>query len=316
MSQRDLARELRAARPLAPPAVRERVRLIAAQAAPPRHRAVTRRRALAVALPVAAALVAAAVVATRPSHHAAQIERAAVPRAAQKSIASGHAAAAAPVPSPSRVQRYTASLELRVPSAAAVSSVTKRALAISRADGGYAASVSVDAGGTTGYASLRLRIPKPKVEDAVRRISALGRILDENVNVQDLQTQVDATDRLIARLQRQLATLRTEVQTPDVQQRIAGLTARVERLQRARASTLRSARYATLSVQLSSPSQAAPAEHHHGPLHGLGTAFRWLGIGAVYALAIGTPLALIALLARLAVRTVRRRREDALLSRP
>jgi hypothetical protein len=41
----------------------------------------------------------------------------------------------------------------------------------------------------------------------------------------------------------------------------------------------------------------------------------WLGIGAVYALAIGTPLVVLALLVWLAVRVIRRRREDALLSR-
>ena len=43
MSQRDLVAELRAARVVAPPEVRERVRLIARSAAPPR-RMFTRRR--------------------------------------------------------------------------------------------------------------------------------------------------------------------------------------------------------------------------------------------------------------------------------
>ena len=41
----------------------------------------------------------------------------------------------------------------------------------------------------------------------------------------------------------------------------------------------------------------------------------WLGIGAVYVLVLGIPLALLGLLVALVVRTVRRRREDALLSR-
>jgi hypothetical protein len=42
-------------------------------------------------------------------------------------------------------------------------------------------------------------------------------------------------------------------------------------------------------------------------------ALTWLGIGAVYALAIGTPVAILLVLIWLAVRVVRRRRENALL---
>ena len=70
MSQRDLVAELRAARVAAPPEVRERVRLIARSATPPR-RVFTWRRALVVALPAAAA-IAAAVVFTRPAAHSQQ----------------------------------------------------------------------------------------------------------------------------------------------------------------------------------------------------------------------------------------------------
>ena len=66
MSQRDLVAELRGARPAAPEHLREQVRLIAAAATPPAKR-ITWRRALVVALPVAAA-VAATVVLTRPEN--------------------------------------------------------------------------------------------------------------------------------------------------------------------------------------------------------------------------------------------------------
>ncbi len=88
------------------------------------------------------------------------------------------------------------------------------------------------------------------------------------------------------------------------------------RLQRAEASTVRSAHYATVQLHLETKPTAVPTKHGHGPLHGLGVAFHWIGIGAVYALALGTPLAAIALLSWLAARTIRRRRVDALLSRP
>src|SRR3984893_8222719 len=74
MSQPDLARTLREARPVAPAELRERVRLVAALASPPRRQLVTWRRSIVLAVVVGAA-VAAGVIATRPSHQTAQVER-------------------------------------------------------------------------------------------------------------------------------------------------------------------------------------------------------------------------------------------------
>ena len=76
---------------------------------------------------------------------------------------------------------------------------------------------------------------------------------------------------------------------------------------------MRTAHYATVSLSLSTPPIAAKT-HQHGPLHALGKIFRALGIGAIYALAIGTPFMLIGLGGFFGVRRLRRRREDALLS--
>ena len=331
MSQRDLARPLRDARPAAPPELRERVRLVAAQATPPRRHVVTWRRALAVAVPVAAA-AAAAVVVTWPTHNPPR-QRALAPLQVQhgataaasppvlRKAAPSHAATdiAPAVPSnPHRVQRYNATLTLRVKNSAAVSSASKRAVAIAHALGGYELRVNVDAARSSGAADLVLRVPRTHVQEAVRRLTALGTILHENVQVQDLQGGIDTTERKIARLQHRLTLLRAQPQDTKTEQQIASLTAQVERLQRNRAATIRAARFATVDVQLEAPSKTAAVapQRHHGPLHGLGVAFRWLGIGAVYAAAIGGVVAAVALLVWLAVRAVRRRREDALLSRP
>jgi len=140
MSQRDLARTLRDARPVAPPELRERVRLVAAQAAPPRRQLVTWRNALVVAAVVAAAVVTG-VLATRPAHHVRQqslageaVQRAAVPGAAS---ARAHTPLATLQPNTKRIQRYSTSLELRVRDAAALSDASKRAVAIAHALGGY-----------------------------------------------------------------------------------------------------------------------------------------------------------------------------------
>jgi hypothetical protein len=152
------------------------------------------------------------------------------------------------------------------------------------------------------------------VQEAVIRLSALGTITGEQVDLQDLQAGINATGREIARLQRRLAVLRAQPQTPATQRKIAALTARIASLQRGTADTRRSAHYATVSLHLATP---ATAKHtaHHGPLHGLAVAARWIGIGAVYALALGLPALLLVALGWLAVRTIRRRRENELLSR-
>jgi hypothetical protein len=86
-------------------------------------------------------------------------------------------------------------------------------------------------------------------------------------------------------------------------------------LQRGEATTRRTAHYATVDLHLETPLVTIASKHGHGPLHGVVVALTWLGIGAVYALAIGTPLVVLGLLIWLAVRVIRRRREDALLSR-
>ena len=323
MSQPDLARTLREARPVAPAELRERVRLVAAQASTPRRQLVTWRRAL-VAFVVVGAAVAAGVIATRPSHHhvvtAGAAARRGEPKSALRHLApvtgAGTAdSATAPTPSAKRLQQYTASLELQLPTAAAVSNDTQRAVAIANSLGGYLAFVNVNTGGKTGYAEIRLRIPKPHVVEAVRRLSALGRVVGENVRIQDLQAGVNATDRLIARLQAKLATLRTQSQTTLVQREVAALTTQIERLQRGRSNTVRSASYATVALSLSTAPSKSPKPHHPGPLHALGTVFRWIGIGIVYALAVGAPLLALAAAIWFAVRAIRRRREDSLLSR-
>jgi Domain of unknown function (DUF4349) len=309
MSQRDVLAELRSAQAAAPPELRARIRLIAAEAAPPKRS--LRRRALLVLAPVAlAAAAATAVVATRPAHHTPAAPAPFAARLAPQ-VQHGSAAIAVPAPSPKRVQRYAASLTLRVPTASAVSDGVKQALHLTALAGGHAASVHV-AGGS---ARLVLEIPRAKVQQTVARLSKLGTIVGEQVSIQDAQAGIAATDRTIAQLQRQLKTLRAQPQTTAVARRIAALTGRVEALQRSRANTIRTDHFAAVHVSLATSPAAVPARHHD-PLHGLAVAFRWLGIGLVYALALGGSVAALGLVLWLGARLLRRRRVDALLNRP
>ena len=322
MSQRDLVAELRGARLAAPPELREHVRLIAAGSGE-RVTRFTWRRALVIAVPLAAAL-AAAVVITRPSH------RTAVPSdtAEHGSVLSTQAATPAPqtqraakaygVPTtPGRVQQYGATLSLRIPTANGVSDAVKRAMRITTSLGGYSTSVHASTSGKQASAELTLKVPVQHVQEAITRLAQLGTITAEQVDVLDKEASLNATDRLIARLQKQLAALRAvDPQTDATKTQIAQLTSRIEGLQRGEAGTRRTAHYATIHLGLTTQLAYVPPKHHgHGPLHGVVVALTWLGIGAVYALAVGLPVLIVLLLVWLAVRTVRRRRVDALLER-
>jgi hypothetical protein len=316
MSQRDPVAELRAAHVEAPPEVRERVRLIAAAApAPPRR--IAWRRALVVVVPVAAA-VAATVVFTRPTKHeqalSAEISGRPARIAPNVGAATDKAAKALAIPSPSnRVQKYDATLSLRVEHARDVSDGVKRALRIAASFGGYSSSVHAETQGSRAVADLKLKIPRARIQEAMAKLAQLGTITDENVSTVDQTALLNNTDREIARLQKQLATLRAEPTSDENDRRITALVTRIERLQRGEATTRRTAHYATVNMHLETPLVTIVQGHKHGPLHGVGVALKWLGIGAVYALAIGAPVAVLLALLWLVVRVVRRRRENALL---
>jgi hypothetical protein len=357
MSQLDLIAELRSARPVAPPELREHVRQLVAAAVPPRRRfTLTWRKSLILLAPVAAALVAVAIVGNQghTSNHPvafagaanlapmkalpSYLQTPALPRdqvggiaahASASSVANGdnglstgtfgETPAPAPLPvNAARIQRETASLSLRLHTAAAVSSAAKRADAITRSLHGYIQSADVNTSGKTGYANMALRVPRAHLSEEVSRIAALGKITAENLGVQDLQSQVSATSRQIARLQKRLAALRAiQPQTPVITRQIASLTAAVVRLQRANKTTIRQAHYATLNLDLSTPAQKPPVpveQQTAGPFHGLGVAFHWIWVGAVYFLALGLPLLILLAAVWIGVRALRHRREEQLLS--
>jgi hypothetical protein len=223
--------------------------------------------------------------------------------------------------SATRAQSYGATLHLRLPDGPAVAAAARRAVQIAEALGGYPQSVEVSVGARTGSARIALRVPRSRVGAAVARLSALGSVIGEHVSITDLQAGVDTTSQRIVRLERELAATRhEEPQTAATRRLIAALTAQIEGLQRARAATLRAARDATVTLDMATPAAKAAHPHphprvHHGPFHELGVVFRALGVGAVYALALGTPLALLAAGLWWLGGRLRRRREERLLSR-
>jgi len=294
MSQRDLVAELHAAQVPAPREVRERVRRIAAEDASRVRRPFPWRPALAVAVPVAAAVVAAVVIA-RPEHHtSATRTMPAIVHGASSAGTALRAQKALPAPfTPKRVETVAASISLRLPS---ISDGVRRAVAVATSLSGYAASIHASTHGKTGTADLTLKVPRSHAQAAIDRLSRLGTIVGERIDVTDRQASLNATDRQIARLQKQLARLRAEHASA---KKVAALTARIQALQRSESSTRRTAHYATIAVHLSTP-----------PAHARGAGHAWRD--AAWAVAGAAVLALLLL----AARAFRRRREDVLLSRP
>ncbi len=226
-------------------------------------------------------------------------------------------------PSATRLNKYNAWLRVRVGDDR-LAKVTTRAMEIARGYGGYVASVDMNTPGKSGAASLVLRVPVTKVEDAVLRLGKLGEVTAQRVRIQDLQRQANVLQRdilklrtTIATLQRKLARshsteerLRLQYQLDQAKQSLAQKT-------KSRAATVREGTLATVSMTFFTPQPAAVTPHHQGRLDRtvsnagefLVRELSWL----LYALIVVGPIALLAAAVVFAVRTGRRRSDARLL---
>jgi hypothetical protein len=227
-------------------------------------------------------------------------------------------------PSTTRLNEYDAWLRVRVDDAR-LADATTDAMKIARAYGGYVASVDMNTPGRRGAASLVLRIPVTKVEDAVLRLGALGDVTAQRVRIEDLQRQANALERrieflgaTIAKLERRLADptlapddrLRLRYRLDDARRELAQKT-------KARAAVVRTGTLATVSLSLFTPQPATAVPHERGRLdaaaHDAGSflvrELSWL----VYFVVAAGPIALLAAVVVLALRSARRRGERRLL---
>jgi len=277
----ELATELRVSRPSASPGLRERVLEIAAREQPVRPRRFSLpplRRIALVAAPVALAFAIAgagvyglvhsgtparkSVSGTGGSSQAAQglpqaqrdlqpLEKAPVPRSAFDAV---------PLPNTqSRLQQYGAFLHLQVKNVNALSDATKRAMRFARLVGGYVAYVryTTPAHGR-GAASLIVRVPVDRVQDAIEEYSNLGTILSQKVTVLDVTKAVEEQAREIARLKAQIARIEAGGVTPGELPRLAELKGRLDYLTKHKAATVRRAQFARVALELTTkPKQAA-----------------------------------------------------------
>lgn len=336
-SSPDLIHELRASRPSAPADLRARIRTIAAEQparAPWAGWRFPARRGLLVAVPAAAALAfaSAGVVGLTRSDSPQAVRQDALEKstleAATPSTAADQSAGRAQSPSAlttdDRAQLVSATLTVEVKDGDAVSHAAQSALELTRTLGGFVVSSSV-ATGEEGSASIVVRVPVEKVQDAIAGLSGLGRIVSQQVTTQDRQESIDATQRQTRSLRAQIAlvTARLESGTLDAETQ-ARLEARLKNLKtdllvaRRSLGALRAeARMSTIQLTVVTPGAfgaVAPPSRIDRTIDEALNVLAWEGVVALGLLIVLAPFALVAFAAWLGRRLYRRHEDERLLA--
>lgn len=208
-----------------------------------------------------------------------------------------------------RLQRYDATLRLRVKDVDALSTASKRAMSLARALGGYVAAVQYSTrAGKRGGATLVLRVPVANLQTALAELTSLGTILQQRTGILDVTRRASRESKQIAQLERQLATASPE-QAPYIKLKLRTLRVKHARL-------LKSARLAKITLSLTTPAKqaaAAPSRVHRTLDDAGAVLLRELEI-LLYALVVAGPLLLLGGAGIAAARAVRRRADGRLLA--
>jgi hypothetical protein len=209
-------------------------------------------------------------------------------------------------PSPVRLQQYDAWLRVRVHDQGELSRRTQQALRLTRRLGGYVAWGNFSTPTDRGDSELQLRIPIGKVQAAIAAFAGYGTLTGQRIRLKDLQQRADSLALRIQRLRARVARLN------DPRDR-----ARLAQLLRARSSTVKRARMASIALTMVVGKKAAapPPSRFHRTLDDAGSVLlRELEI-LLYALVVAGPLLAIGVAGILAGRSVRRRSDERLLER-
>jgi len=343
-----LLHEIRATKPEAPSALRERVRALSVQE-PVREPFLDRirftwgwrRLVLAVPATVVVALVAAGVIglsrdgagrdraasagsatelqtfdaATAPSEAVAPPSQRALAPTAKAATGSTIA------PAPGQLQRFEAELGLRVDDVDALSDATKQAQQIAHDHGGSVASLQYDAPSAgVGTAQITLRIPTAQVESALAELSQLGTIVGQRYGIQDLQQQADSLQTQIEQTQRKIAQILTQLESATLsnesrvvlQSRLNAARQNLTGLRESLRSTRAEAATSTVNVTLTTEEiEAVPVGGSR--LDGIKDVLAWEAIAVLYALVVAGPFIVLGVLVWLVLRLRRRQVETRLL---
>jgi hypothetical protein len=340
-----LLNEIRATKPEAPSALRERVRVLAAQEparAPFLFRFEWKRLVLVAPAALVVAVIAGSVIGltrndttkggdelsasggSAAATTTRTFERAEPQRGALKGPAVPPATAdsAAPVPPvPGQLQRYEAELRLRVDDVEALSSATKRAQQIALQHGGSVASLQYDAPAEgVGAAQITLRVPTARVQSAMTQLSQLGTIVGQRYGIDDLQVQADTLQSQIEATQRQIAQLvarlgSTTLPAEDrvvLQSRLTNARQKLAGLREGLRGTNAEARTATIYLTLTTE-EIQPATVGGSRIDDVKDVLAWEAIALLYVLVVAGPFILLGILVWLALRLRRRQVETRLL---
>lgn len=229
---------------------------------------------------------------------------------------------AAVAPAASRAQRFRADIVVHVDDNAELAAATARAMQLTRNLGGYLVSASqgTSADGR-GRSALVVRVPTARVQRAIVRFAQLGTLLSQDVQVQDLQTQLDDSFRQAQSLRTRIAKLEAQPQSAERDAKLRLLRLRLDDLTGRSAGVKRSASFARVALTLTTAETAAIAPKPDRPGRIERAWHRAVGVLAqevvigLYAIVVAGPFALLAALAWIAARGGRRRAQEALLDR-
>lgn len=344
MTSPDLIHELTATRPVAPTALRARVREIASEEAAPQASFWTRlrlpvRRLALVAVPATAMVAIASagvlglarsdgnVAALRDgSLEQETLEKALLPEAAPPTIlgAADQNSGSAVGPTLDRAQRISATLTVEVADSDGVSRAAQKALDLTESLGGHVVSANV-ATGDQGNAALVVRVPVARVQEAIVQLSALGRIVSQQVTIDDLQENLDRLERRERSVRAQIALVVANLESESLdattraqlESRLRTLRQELRGLRRDTAATNAEARMATIQLTVVTPGvlTAVPVPSRlDRTLDEALNVLVWEGVIALAIAIVAAPLALLLFATWLGRKLYRRREEDRLLA--
>jgi hypothetical protein len=225
---------------------------------------------------------------------------------------------AAPLPSTTRAQDYSADIKLHVADHDELSDAVQSAIRTTRQLGGSVTYVDYGTSGEKdGEATLAVRVPVGRVQAAVARFSQLGTILEQQTEVVDLQGRIDKITRNIQQRRDRLAKLEAQLKDPTLsdaernrlEARVVQAKRGLANAQRARAGVIRQSRYATLDLAFTTEKRNEPApppsELRKTLDDALGILAAELGV-LLYVLIAGAPFILLGLVAWFGARAARR----------
>jgi Domain of unknown function (DUF4349) len=337
----ELGALLRSSRPAAPSELRAHVRELSARqpatSSWPRLRLPSRRAALVV-LPAAAALALASAGVLGLARSDGTTE--AVPERTEQlagTAESGKGVPGALVPSTQlgaqdsaataagdRAQRVSATLTVEVADPDAVSRAAQEALDLTSTLGGHVVTSSV-ATGDEGSASITVRVPVARVQEAIVGLSGLGRIVSQQVSIQDLQADLDRMERRERSVREQIARISARLESGSLddetravlEARRRALRSELSQLRQGISSTNAEASMATIQLTVVTSDSlggvAVPSRLDRTLDEALNVLV-WEGVVALAVLIVAAPFALVFGAAWLGHRLYRRREDDRLLA--